>query len=164
MRARVNGRVEAGVEVNVGGWSATPHADVPTLLSDVRARDAYLRAFAARGLEISALNVTGNALNPSTRDHADALVDTIRLAGALGVGMVVTTSGLPATSSLKPLARMPCPTNARQSKLSIALMHTTASCVPVFFRAPSMHPAVPVDVRCIPAPLASLSPSPKPPS
>ncbi|WHZ36079.1 sugar phosphate isomerase/epimerase [Sagittula sp. MA-2] len=89
----------AGVEVNVGGWSGTPHADVPTLLSDVRARDAYLRAFAARGLEISALNVTGNALNPSSRDHADALADAIRLAGALGVGIVVTTSGLPAANA-----------------------------------------------------------------
>lgn len=89
----------AGVEVNTGGWSTAPHIDVAKLLSDGRARHDYLRAFAARGLEIYALNAAGNALNPSVRDDADTLADAIRLAGALEVDMVVTTSGLPAANA-----------------------------------------------------------------
>lgn len=85
-----------GVELNMGGQSQTPHVDRAELLSDSKARDRILRDFASRGLEILALNAIGNPLQPVDRSHADALVDSIRLAGELGVETVITTSGLPA--------------------------------------------------------------------
>lgn len=88
-----------GVEVNMGGWSGAPHVDRALLLSDNGARDRFLRDFASRGLQILALNAIGNPLHPDDRSQADCLVDTIRLAGALGIETVVTTSGLPAGNS-----------------------------------------------------------------
>lgn len=85
-----------GVEVNTGGWSSAPHFDMATLQSSADARRAYLAEFQARGLELMALNANGNPLHPTDRSQADCLVDTLRLAGELGVKKVCTMSGLPA--------------------------------------------------------------------
>ena len=87
----------AGLEVNTGNWSSAPHLDLPGLLGSADRRRAFLEAFAARGLEIIALNANGNQLHPTDgARQSDILYHTIRLAGLLGVKTVVLMSGLPA--------------------------------------------------------------------
>jgi sugar phosphate isomerase/epimerase len=85
-----------GVEVNTGGWSTSPHVDLPRLLSSSWERRAFSAAFESRGLEIVALNANGNPVHPTDTSQAECLRDTIRLAGELGVTTVCTMSGLPA--------------------------------------------------------------------
>ncbi len=86
------------VEVNTGGFIPSPHCHVDLLLSSERARGDYLNVFAARGIELTALNCNGNPLSPLPGvgpKHADDLRRTIELAGLLGVKNVVTMSGTP---------------------------------------------------------------------
>lgn len=86
----------SGVEMNTGGWSTAPHLDLSELNNSTGARKRFRQAFADRDLEIVSLNANGNPLHPVDRGQADCLVDTIRLAGELGVKTVCTMSGLPA--------------------------------------------------------------------
>ncbi|SNT05205.1 sugar phosphate isomerase/epimerase family protein [Antarctobacter heliothermus] len=86
----------AGVEVNTGGWSKAPHFDLETMKSSAAARRTFLDAFSSRGLEIISLNANGNPLHPTDRAQGDCLLDTIRLAGDMGIQTVCTMSGLPA--------------------------------------------------------------------
>jgi sugar phosphate isomerase/epimerase len=86
----------SGVEMNCGGRSPVPHLDRGALLRSPEERARFLDAFGDRGLALTALNACGNPLHPADRTQADALVDTLRLAGELGVDTVVTNSGLPA--------------------------------------------------------------------
>ncbi|CUH75288.1 sugar phosphate isomerase/epimerase family protein [Tropicibacter naphthalenivorans] len=88
----------SGVEINTGGWSKAPHFDLPALRDSAEARRAFVAEFDARGLEIIALNANGNPLHPTDRAQGDCLIDTIRLAGEMGVKKVCTMSGLPAGS------------------------------------------------------------------
>lgn len=86
------------VEVNAGGFLPAPHIPVDALLSSARARQEYLARFAEAGLELTALNVNGNPLDPDPEvrgKHATGLHDAIELAGLLGVRQVVTMSGQP---------------------------------------------------------------------
>ena len=95
------------VEVNTGGFIPSPHCHLDLLLSSERARGDYLDVFASRGMELTGLNCNGNPLNPLPGvgpKHADDLRRTIRLAGLLGVGNVVTMSGTPGSD---PGARYP---------------------------------------------------------
>ncbi|WGW02982.1 sugar phosphate isomerase/epimerase family protein [Tropicibacter oceani] len=85
-----------GVEMNTGGWSAAPHLDLEELLASSEARARFLRGFDDRRLRIVSLNACGNPLHPTDRSQADCLVNTLRLAGELGVHTVCATSGLPA--------------------------------------------------------------------
>lgn len=86
-----------GVEVNTGNWSTAPHLDLALLVADAGARRAFRDVFAARGLEIIALNCNGNPLHPTDGARQSRCVaDTIRLAGMLGVPKVCLMSGLPA--------------------------------------------------------------------
>jgi sugar phosphate isomerase/epimerase len=85
----------SGVEVNTGGWSTAPHFD----LAAMKARRAFLDAFASRGLDVISLNANGNPLHPTDQTQADCLKDTIRVAGAMGITTVCTMSGLPAGSA-----------------------------------------------------------------
>ncbi len=85
------------VELGVGGYSAAPHASL-SLLADAAGRDRLLGLVAEHGLELAALNVSGNPLHPdrAVGDRHDAdLHDAIRLAHALGVRRVVAMSGCP---------------------------------------------------------------------
>lgn len=85
-------------EVNVGGFIGTPHAPVDELLESDQAREEYLATFARHGIELTALNCNGNPLHPDDEvrhKHSNDLRRAIRLAGALGVGTVITMSGLP---------------------------------------------------------------------
>lgn len=86
------------VEIGTGGYSPAPHCDMRRLLRGRRARKAWLDSIRSRGYEISALNVSGNPLQPRAelaRRHDHDLRDTIRLAADLGVDRVVAMSGNP---------------------------------------------------------------------
>ena len=102
---RANGLTS--VEVNTGGFIPAPHCPVDLLLASATARAEYLATFAARGMELTALNCNGNPLNPLPGvgpKHADDLRRTIRLAGLLGIRNVITMSGTPGSD---PDARYP---------------------------------------------------------
>ena len=87
-----------GVELGAGGYSAAPHLDRQALLGQAGAPDALRRRVADAGLEIVALNASGNPLHPDAAiggAHAAALRESITLAQALGVPRVVAMSGCP---------------------------------------------------------------------
>lgn len=89
-------RLEA-VELGVGGYSPAPHASA-ALAGDAAGRDRLQGLLAERGLELAALNVSGNPLHPdrSVGDRHDAdLRAALRLARQLGVTRVVAMSGCP---------------------------------------------------------------------
>lgn len=86
-----------GIEMNAANWTSAPHMDRVALLADAAARRDFAAAFAARGLDLIALNANGNQLHPvEGAAQTQALHETIRLAGALGLDRVVLMSGLPA--------------------------------------------------------------------
>jgi sugar phosphate isomerase/epimerase len=89
------------VEVGTGGYIGDAHCRPAELLADGSAREAFRRAIADRELEISALSCHGNPLHPDeslARRHDDQFRATVRLAGELGIGQVVTFSGCPGDS------------------------------------------------------------------
>src|SRR3954469_17878590 len=77
----------ATLEFGCGNWSSAPHLDLKGLLSSSQARDDFKSRIAAHGLEIGALNCSGNPLHPGESGAAHRAVTsaTIRLAGMLGV-------------------------------------------------------------------------------
>jgi sugar phosphate isomerase/epimerase len=85
------------VEFGCGNWSPAPHVDLDGLLGSVAARDDLLARLAAHGLEISALNCSGNPLMPGAAGEAHRAVTrkTIQLAGLMQVRRVVMMSGCP---------------------------------------------------------------------
>jgi len=87
----------AAVELGVGGYSPTPHADL-SLLSDAAARTRVLDLVRDAGIELAALNVSGNPLHPDPgigQKHDRELQGAIELAHALGTPVVVAMSGCP---------------------------------------------------------------------
>jgi sugar phosphate isomerase/epimerase len=86
-----------GVEMTGGGWSAAPHVRAEELLADAGKRRVFVKEIETRGLEIAALNCSGNPLDPGelgARHRKDTEL-TIRLAGEVGVKKIVMMSGLP---------------------------------------------------------------------
>jgi len=86
------------LEVGVGGFAPSPHCDVERLLHDQRARTAWLDGIEARGFRVSALNVSGNPLDPDhelRRRHDTDLRNAVRLASLLGVDRIVAMAGCP---------------------------------------------------------------------
>jgi len=85
-----------GVEINTGNWSEAPHIKLPELLSNPSKQAEFTRKFSDKGLSLIALNANGNQLHPVDGERQSGVViDTIRLAGALGVEKVCLMSGLP---------------------------------------------------------------------
>jgi sugar phosphate isomerase/epimerase len=87
------------LEVGVGGFAPAPHCDVATLLVDAEARNRWLEQIEDRGFHVSALNVSGNPLDPDRavgEQHDRALRDAVRLAPLLGVDRLVAMAGCPA--------------------------------------------------------------------
>ena len=87
------------VEMTAGGWGGCcfiPSAE--ELINDDAKRAAFKAELDKRGMEISALNCSGNPLidTPMGHAHSKTMRDTFVLAGKLGVKTVVTMSGLPA--------------------------------------------------------------------
>jgi sugar phosphate isomerase/epimerase len=89
------------VEIGCGGYPGSEHCNPAELLGDAAARNRFMQAVSSRDLEISALSCHGNPLHPN-REIAGAddttFRDTVRLAGELGVGTVITFSGCPGDS------------------------------------------------------------------
>src|SRR4051794_18488982 len=86
-----------GVAMTVGGTSSAPHLRADELLADAGKRRVVVAALDARGLEIAALNVSGNPLDPGelgARHGADT-DKPLELAGLRGIKKIVMMSGLP---------------------------------------------------------------------
>jgi sugar phosphate isomerase/epimerase len=85
------------LEFGCGGWSSAPHVNLNTLLEHEAERANFLAKIRAHGLEISALNCSGNQLAPGERGKSNDQVvrGTLKLAGLLGVQRIVMMSGLP---------------------------------------------------------------------
>ena len=85
------------LEFGCGGWSSAPHLNLNTLLENEVERANFLAKVRAHGLEISALNCSGNQLAPGERGKSyDQVVrGTLKLAGLLSVQRIVMMSGLP---------------------------------------------------------------------
>ncbi|WP_280546786.1 sugar phosphate isomerase/epimerase [Halomonas sp. 11-S5] len=89
-----------GIEMTGGGWSPAPHFRADELLADKSLLKKKLNEIEARGLEIAALNCSGNPLDPGAlgERHRKEIEQTFRLAGEIGVKKIVTMSGLPAAA------------------------------------------------------------------
>lgn len=85
-----------GVEIATGNWSSAPHIDLAGLLESTAACQQFRDDIDRRGLQLVALNCSGNPLHPVDGARQSAITyDTIRLAGAFGLKTVVMMSGLP---------------------------------------------------------------------
>lgn len=82
------------VEIGTGNWSGAPHIDLKSVVADPVARDRWYDAIRWRGLELCALNCSGNPLAYQT--EMDVTKQTFELARQLGVKKMVMMSGLPA--------------------------------------------------------------------
>jgi sugar phosphate isomerase/epimerase len=92
--------VELGVqalEFGCGGWSSAPHLKLDVLLENEAERSNFVAKIRDHGLEISALNCSGNPLAPGERGKSNDRVvhNTMRLAQLIGVRRIVMMSGLP---------------------------------------------------------------------
>jgi sugar phosphate isomerase/epimerase len=89
-----------GLEFATGNWSPAPHLDLDKLLESEKERKAFLTSIEDAGLEIVALNCSGNPLAPnaSGKKHREVTEKTFKLANMLGVETIVMMSGLPGGS------------------------------------------------------------------
>lgn len=87
-----------GVEMTAGGWGGCPHVPTAQLLADPAKLAAFKKELDSRGMEIAALNCSGNPLAPGEmgEKHSKTSYDAVTLAGKLGVKKIVMMSGLPA--------------------------------------------------------------------
>lgn len=85
------------IELCCGGWSKAPHVNMDLLLDKKSERENFLAKIRDHGLEIDALNCSGNQLAPGERGKSNDRVvrNTMKLAQLLGVHRVVMMSGLP---------------------------------------------------------------------
>ncbi len=86
------------LELGVGGYPGTVHADAKVLIKDENKRKELMDTFAKYGMTISALSVHGNCVHPDKvvaakfeEDFKAACV----LAGQIGIDRIVTFSGCP---------------------------------------------------------------------
>lgn len=89
-----------GVEMTTGGWSSAPHLRTDELLASASKRQLVQQALESRGMQIAALNVSGNPLDPGElgQRHKSDTDKALQLAGLLGVKKIVMMSGLPPAS------------------------------------------------------------------
>ena len=86
-----------GVELTAGGWSPCPHVKTEELLASPAALAAFRGELEKRGMEIVALNCSGNPLAPGAlgEKHTASSYRTVELAAKLRVKKIVMMSGLP---------------------------------------------------------------------
>lgn len=86
-----------GVEMTAGGWSPCPHVKTEELLASPAALAAFRGELEKRGMEIVALNCSGNPLAPGAlgEKHTASSYRTVELAAKLGMKKIVMMSGLP---------------------------------------------------------------------
>lgn len=90
------------LELGVGGYPGTVHADAKVLIKDADARKRLLDAFAKYGIEISALSVHGNCVHPNRETAASFEEDfeaACVLAGQIGIDRIITFSGCPGSDA-----------------------------------------------------------------
>jgi sugar phosphate isomerase/epimerase len=88
------------VEIGTGNFSPAPHCDLDRLLNDSGARQTFLKTIKSHGLQLAALNCSGNPIHPDpqrAQQAADITRKTIQLAGRLGVERIVCMTGCPGT-------------------------------------------------------------------
>jgi sugar phosphate isomerase/epimerase len=86
------------VEFGGGAYPGAAHLEMEKLLESKEARDSLLKEVADRGLVISAISCHGNPLHPDKKvaeEHHQAFVNSVKLASALGIGVVNGFSGCP---------------------------------------------------------------------
>jgi sugar phosphate isomerase/epimerase len=85
------------VEMTAGGWAGCPHVKTAELLADEDKRKTMIAELEKRGMEIAALNCSGNPLAPGELGvkHTKTARAAVELAGKLGVKKIVMMSGLP---------------------------------------------------------------------
>lgn len=89
-------------EINSGGFLPPVHLPIDDLRTSEQARQDYLGEFEAAGVELTALNCNGNPLDPNPQvgpRQAQDILDSIEVAGLLGVKRVVTMSGMPGSDA-----------------------------------------------------------------
>lgn len=86
-----------GVEMTAGGWSPCPHVRTEELLESPEKLTEFRSELEKRGMEIVALNCSGNPLAPGElgKKHSASSYRTVELAAKLGVKKIVMMSGLP---------------------------------------------------------------------
>src|SRR5579859_6022061 len=86
------------LEFACGNWSQAPHVDLDKLLEDEAALRTFVGKIRDHGLEISALNCSGNQLAPGNPGmaHDTVVHKTMKLASLLGVKRIVMMAGLAA--------------------------------------------------------------------
>jgi sugar phosphate isomerase/epimerase len=85
------------LEFACGNWSSAPHLKLDKMLESEKARKEFLAKIKDHGLEIAALNCSGNQLAPgeSGKRHDEVVRKTFKLAKLMGIHRVVMMSGLP---------------------------------------------------------------------
>ena len=85
------------IELGCGGWSSAPHVNLDLLLESEAERASFIARIRDHGLEISALNCSGNQLAPGERGKSNDRVvrNTMKLAQLMGIRRIVMMSGLP---------------------------------------------------------------------
>jgi sugar phosphate isomerase/epimerase len=85
------------LEFACGNWSSAPHVKLDELLESEVARRNFVAKVKDHGLEIAALNCSGNPLHPGNRGklHHEITLKTFALAKLLKIDRIVMMSGLP---------------------------------------------------------------------
>jgi sugar phosphate isomerase/epimerase len=86
------------IEIGTGNFSPAPHCELDRLLHDQQARSEFLNCIRSHGLELAAVNCSGNPVHPNpavAEPAAEITRKTIRLAGLLGIETIVCMSGCP---------------------------------------------------------------------
>jgi sugar phosphate isomerase/epimerase len=96
----IRAAAELGIEMLEfagGNWSRAPHLKLDAMLESETARKDFIHRVHDYGLEISALNCSGNPLHPGEhgRRHDEVTRKTIKLASLMGIERVVMMSGCP---------------------------------------------------------------------
>lgn len=89
------------VEISAGGYPSNNHCNPEILLNNSEEFKIFDNLFKKRSINISALSVHGNVLNPNkdlAKKHHSELKNAIKLASKLGVDTIVTFSGCPGES------------------------------------------------------------------
>ena len=96
LKASAEMRLET-LEFACGNWSSAPHINLDAMLDSAATRQEFAAKVRDHGLEIAALNCSGNPLHPGQKgaDHHKVTLGTIKLASLMGIERVVMMSGLP---------------------------------------------------------------------
>ncbi len=86
------------IEIGAGNFATCSHCDPEVLLRDDALRAKFVREVEKRGLEISALNSSGNPLHPDpafSKKSVHELEQAMELASRIGVPVVISFAGCP---------------------------------------------------------------------